>query len=148
MRMGNSELIGCDLAWKRDGADWLLLHKRRRMGRVAPDSEHRGVYRVVLSRGRLSDMANLSWAKDAALAAAIRELEYEARDMLTGPHQHQISLQSRGDNHRATDPPKRPEKRGSLPATAPLMHFESDPLGLIPSSMNTNPESLTALSSL
>jgi hypothetical protein len=75
-----SELIGRELAWKRDGADWVLHHKRRRMGRVAPDHEHAGMYRVVLSRGRLSDMANLSWAKDAALAAAIRELEYEARD--------------------------------------------------------------------
>ena len=56
MRMGNSELIGCDLAWKRDGADWLLLHKRRRMGRVAPDHNHRGMYRLLLPRGRLSDM--------------------------------------------------------------------------------------------
>jgi hypothetical protein len=53
-----------------------------------------GLYRVVLSRGRLSDMANLSWAKDAALAAAIRELEYEARD---------------NQCHRATDPAKCPE---------------------------------------
>jgi hypothetical protein len=58
--MSNSELIGCDLAWKRDGADWVLLHKRRRMGRVAPDHEYGGMYRVVLSRGRLNDMANLS----------------------------------------------------------------------------------------
>ena len=136
MRMGNSELIGCDLAWKRDGADWLLLHKRRRMGRVAPDSEHRGMYRVVLSRGRLSDMANLSWAKDAALAAAIRELEWETRDMST------VST-----NHRATDPAKCPEKRGSLPATAPLIHFSSNPVGVMPSSTNANPESLTAYSS-
>jgi hypothetical protein len=37
--MSNSEFIGCDLAWKRDGADWVLLRKRRRMGRVALDSE-------------------------------------------------------------------------------------------------------------
>ena len=91
-------MIGCDLAWKRDGADWLLLHKRRRMGRVAPDHKHRGVYRLLLSRGRLSDMANLSWAKDAALAAAIRELEYEARDM------------SRAGRTHATDPAKCPVK--------------------------------------
>jgi hypothetical protein len=59
---------GCDLAWRRDGANWVLRHKRRRMGRVTPDHEYRGMYRVVLSHGRLSDMANLSWAKDAALA--------------------------------------------------------------------------------
>ena len=108
MRMGNSELIGCNLAWKRDGADWLLLHKRRRMGRVVPDSERRGMYRVVLSRGRLSDMANLSWSKDAALAAATRELEYEARD---------------NRRHRAIEPSKCPVKGGSLPARESLVSF-------------------------
>ena len=129
MRMGNSELIGCDLAWKRDGADWLLLHKRRRMGRVAPDHKHRGMYRLLLSRGRLSDMANLSWAKDAAVAAAIRAHEYEARD------------------NCATEPAKCPEKRGPSPATAPLIHFSSNPAEVMPSSTNANPESLTAYSS-
>jgi len=35
----SNELIGCDLSWRRDGADWVLLNKRRRMGRVALDSE-------------------------------------------------------------------------------------------------------------
>jgi len=134
--MRNSELIGCEFSWRRDGADWILLHKRRRMGRVAPDSEHCGMYRVVLSRGRLSDMANLSWAKDAALAAAIRELEWKARDMST------VST-----NHRATDPAKCPEKRGPSPATAPLIHFSSNPAEVMPSSTNANPESLTAYSS-
>jgi hypothetical protein len=91
------------------------------------------MYRVVLSRGQLSDMANLSWAKDAALAAAIRELEYEARD---------------NRRHRAIDPPKCPEKRGSLPLGESLIHFSSNTLTSIPSSTNAIPESLTAHSSL
>src|SRR6516164_2536593 len=55
--------LDCNLTWRRDGADWVLLYKRRRMGRVLPDNQHRGMYRSVLSRGHLSDMANLSWAK-------------------------------------------------------------------------------------
>jgi hypothetical protein len=87
----NAELIGCDLVWKRDGLDWVLFHKRRRMGRVTLDHKYSGMYRVVLSRGRHSDMANLSRAKDAALAAAIRELEWET-------------------NHPAINPPKCPVK--------------------------------------
>jgi hypothetical protein len=37
--MSNSELIGRDLSRRRDGVDWVLLHKRRRMGRVALDGE-------------------------------------------------------------------------------------------------------------
>jgi hypothetical protein len=126
--MSNSELIGCELTWQRAGADWVLLHKRRRMGRVVPDDEHPGMYRLALSRGRLSDMANLSWAKDAALAAAICELQWEAND-------------------RATNLAKRPEKGVCLPVTAPLIHFESDPLGVTAPSTIANPELLTAYSS-
>ncbi len=48
----------------------------------------------MLSRGRLSDMANLSWSKNAVLVAAQRELDYEA----------------------ANDPSKCSVKRGSLAA--------------------------------
>src|SRR5262249_32145353 len=107
------ELIGCDLAWKRDGAEWVLLDKRRRICRVAPDSEHRGLYRVVLSRGRISDMANLSWAKDAALAVAIRELEWESRD--TFPRHRE----------RATEPAKCPVKGGPLPLGESLVSLSS-----------------------
>jgi hypothetical protein len=72
---------GRHLQWKRDAADWVLFCNRRRMGRVVPDSKYPGMYRIALSRGRLSDMANLSWVKNAALVAAERELEFEARDL-------------------------------------------------------------------
>jgi hypothetical protein len=65
------------LTWKRDGADWVMWCGRRRMGRVVPDNHHPGMYRSVKSGGRLSDMANLSWSKDAVLAAAMRALEWE-----------------------------------------------------------------------
>jgi len=92
--------LDCDLTWRRDGADWALLYKRRRMGRVLPDNRHRGMYRSVLSRGHLSDMANLSWAKRAVLAAAIRELAWEA-------------------DHPAIDPAKCLEKGGCFTASAP-----------------------------
>jgi hypothetical protein len=37
------------------------------------------MWRPTLSGGRLGDMANLAWAKNAVLAAAERELEWEAR---------------------------------------------------------------------
>jgi hypothetical protein len=102
-----AELIG-DLAWRRDGVGWILFHKRRRMGRVLPDNQHRGMYRSVLSRGRLSDMANLSWAKDAVLAVAIRELAWEA------------------DHHPANDPSKSPEKQGRFNGSAPPARFSAD----------------------
>ena len=65
------------LKWQRDGDAWVLLYSRRRMGRVVPDKDHPGMWRSVKSNGR-SDMANQSWAKDAVLAQAVRELAYEA----------------------------------------------------------------------
>jgi hypothetical protein len=97
----NCHFHDCDLVWRRDDAGWVLLYKRRRMGRVLPDNQHRGMYRSVLSRGRLSDMSNASWGKDAVRAAAERELEYEDRQ------------------RRATDPEKSPEKRGFFDGSAP-----------------------------
>jgi hypothetical protein len=87
------------LIWKRDGEGWLLLAGRRRFGRVVPDAKWPGMWRSTLSGGRLSDMANLSWAKNALLVAAERELEYEART--------------------ATTPSKCPENRGVFGHTAP-----------------------------
>ena len=67
------------LAWQRDGDDWILLAGGRRLGRVVPDPKYPGMWRSVKSGGQLPDMANLSWAKNAVLNAAERELEGEAR---------------------------------------------------------------------
>jgi hypothetical protein len=88
------------LAWRRDGNGWLLLAKRRRLGRVMPDRKHAGMWRSLKSGGRLSEPANLSWAKNAVLIAAERELDYE---------------------HRTIDPTKCPEKRGVFnPPSSPV----------------------------
>jgi hypothetical protein len=97
-----ADLIGASLQWKRAGSGWRLFDDRRCMGEVVPDSTHRGMWRVVLSGARLSDYANLSWARNAVLEAATRELAYEAR-------------------HPATDPRKCPENGGVFSRTAPPM---------------------------
>ena len=77
------------LKWQRDGDEWVLLYRRRRMGRVVPYSANPGMYRSLKS-GDFSDISNLSWAKDAVLAQAVREVAYEL----------------------ANDPSKCPVKRG------------------------------------
>jgi hypothetical protein len=89
----HSDQIGCTLAWHRDSGDWILRHNKRRMGRVVPDHEHSGMWRSLKSGGRVSDMANLSWAKNAVLEAATRELEYEAhhRPVITPPNPQQTA---------------------------------------------------------
>ena len=71
--------IGSQLKWARDGSDWVLLRGRRRMGRVTPDQQYPGMWRSPKSGGRISDMANLSWAKDAVMAEATRELAWDGR---------------------------------------------------------------------
>ena len=93
-------LRGASLIWRPDGADWVLFSGCRRFGRVVPDSKSAGMWRSVLSGGRLSDMANLAWAKNAVLAAAERELEWEDRQ------------------RAAIAPPKCPEKRGVFESAA------------------------------
>jgi hypothetical protein len=99
----NTKVIGADLQWKRDGKDWLLCLGRRRFGRVVPDAKWLGMFRSVLSGGRLSDMANLTWSKNAVLDAAVRELEWEARQ------------------EPATDPQKPQQTRGVFQGRASLM---------------------------
>jgi len=88
------------LAWRRDDTGWLLLAGRRRMGRVVPDVRYPGLYRSLLSGGRLSDMSNLARAKDSVLAAAERELEWEGRQQI------------------ANDPLKCPVNGGVFPTAA------------------------------
>ncbi|MFY9836002.1 MAG: hypothetical protein WAK55_05945, partial [Xanthobacteraceae bacterium] len=49
---------------------------RRKLGRVFRDREFPSMWRSRRADGRLSDMANLSWAKDAVLASAERDIRY------------------------------------------------------------------------
>ena len=61
------------LTWRRHGTGWRLLAGRRRFGEVVPDSKYPNMWRSPKSDGRMSDMANLSWAKNAVLEEALRE---------------------------------------------------------------------------
>ena len=40
------------LKWTREGDAWILLYRRRRMGRVVPDKDHQGMWRSVKSTER------------------------------------------------------------------------------------------------
>jgi hypothetical protein len=62
------------LTWRKVGNCWQLFAGKRRFGKIVPDSKHPGMWRCPLSGGRLSDMANLTWARNAVMEAAIREI--------------------------------------------------------------------------
>jgi hypothetical protein len=63
-----------DLCWSRCGDDWVLKLDKRKLGHVFQDDNHPNMWRSRRADGRLSDMANLSWAKSAALDVAEREI--------------------------------------------------------------------------
>ena len=69
---GTGRPLDCDLTWHRDGAGWVLLCKRRRIGRVLPDKQHRGMYQSVLSRGRLSTISAQSRNISASSSMCIK----------------------------------------------------------------------------
>jgi hypothetical protein len=60
-----------DIRWE---GHRLLLSTGRLLATVEPDSHWAGMYRVRFSDGHLTDMVNLSRAKDAALALALTNL--------------------------------------------------------------------------
>ena len=55
-----------DLAWRGDA----VFYNRRKILSVVRDSTYSSMWRVHLPDGRLSDMANRTWAKDAAASVA------------------------------------------------------------------------------
>jgi hypothetical protein len=61
------------LAWSID-QPWVVRHGRTELARVEPDEKHDGMWRVRSPEGRLSDMANITWAKDAAATMALAVL--------------------------------------------------------------------------
>ena len=80
------------LKWTREGDAWILLYRRRRMGRVVPDKDHQGMWRSVKSSG-LSDMSNLCWSKDNVMAQVIREVAWDAAN---DPRKCPVKRVSRG----------------------------------------------------
>jgi hypothetical protein len=59
------------LTWVRHGTAWLVRHSGTELARVVPDEKYPGMWRVRSPDGRLSDMANITWAKDAAVTMAL-----------------------------------------------------------------------------
>jgi hypothetical protein len=67
-------------ALKWDGHK-LRLKSGRLLAAVEPDSKWPNMYRVWMRGGRLSDMANISWAKEAAVSLALTGLSKQGRDI-------------------------------------------------------------------
>lgn len=57
------------LSWRKIGDCWELCRLGKPIMLLVADKTYPGMWRVVHD-GRLSDMANLTWAKDSAIAMA------------------------------------------------------------------------------
>jgi hypothetical protein len=66
-----------DFSWHEQSDGWALhaIGHRSAIVHVVPDGVRPGMWRIRHPDGRLSDMANLTWAKDGAIAVAMRWLD-------------------------------------------------------------------------
>jgi len=71
---GNTVYGGQNLTWVQQGVAWAVRHCGTELARVVPDEKYPGMWRVRSPDGRLSDMANITWAKDAAATMALAVL--------------------------------------------------------------------------
>ena len=93
------------LKWTREGDAWILLYRRRRMGRVVPDKDHPGMWRSVKVDGILSDTANLCWSKDNVMAQAVRT-SVAARTLVTQQPRSILSAQEKSQSINQSEPTK------------------------------------------
>jgi hypothetical protein len=75
------------LHWRRDGERYTLHREGSKAAllSVEPDSVYAGMWRVKFRDGTLSDMANVTRAKDAGLALALRALNDQSDGRKTPP---------------------------------------------------------------
>jgi hypothetical protein len=76
-------IVGHDrLKWRHADDRWFLFHGNNRnpLISIEPDSKYAGMYRLRFQEGGLSDMVNLTRAKDAAIALALRSLNSGAQE--------------------------------------------------------------------
>jgi hypothetical protein len=73
---------GDRLLWRRIGSDLALVRGKSKtpLLRVVPDPTWPGMFRVRLTSGFLTDFCNLTRAKDAAIAIALRDLNCEVQE--------------------------------------------------------------------
>jgi hypothetical protein len=62
----------------------LRLTTGRLLATIIPDAKYPKMYRVRLPNGNLTDMANISWAKEGAVALALASLNDAPRKPLRG----------------------------------------------------------------
>jgi hypothetical protein len=100
--------------WRQVGQNWELTTASQIVAQVVPDALHPGMYRIDLGDDPLSDMVNLTRAKDAALSLADRALEKGRQRAQGGLSMH------RSQPGLATTPPQPSSAPGEAPMGEPI----------------------------
>jgi len=74
-----------DLNWRRDGEVWAVRYRNRVLLQVVQDAIHAGMGHIRHPDCRLSDITNLSRARDAAISLAVGILNADRRRAVPSP---------------------------------------------------------------
>ena len=80
-------IVGRDrLNWRHGDDRWFLFHGNNcnPLITIEPDAKYAGMYRLQFPEGGLSDMVNLTRAKDAAIGLALQSLNSGAQETHSG----------------------------------------------------------------
>jgi hypothetical protein len=103
------------LTWRKDGARLLLYHGSdpNPLAAVEPDAKYPFLSRVRYPDGQLSDMVNLTRAKDAACWFALRSLNSPPQETPSEGSQGSKKAEAVGDIGQSSNRAQRP-RRGLL----------------------------------
>jgi hypothetical protein len=100
------------LTWRKDGVRLLLFHRsdQNPLAIIEPDAKYFRLYRIRYPDGHLSDMVNLTRAKDAACSFALRSLNSPPQETLSQGSQVRKKAEAEGNLGQSTNRVQRPPR--------------------------------------
>jgi hypothetical protein len=74
-----------DLRWRDDGDGLALYHGKQIMAQIVPADRCPGLWRIRFDDGRLSDLANITRIKDAAVSSVLADLRMQETALAASP---------------------------------------------------------------
>jgi hypothetical protein len=100
------------LTWRKDGVWLLLFHgsDQNPLAIIEPDAKYFRLYRIRYPDGHLSNMVNLTRAKDAACSFALRSLNSPPQETPSQGSQARKKAQAEGNLGQSTNRVQRPPR--------------------------------------
>lgn len=100
------------LTWRKDGVRLLLFHgsDQNPLAIIEPDAKYFRLYRIRYPDGHLSDMVNLTRAKDAACSFALRSLNSPPQETPSQGSQARKKAEAEGNLGQSTNRVQRPPR--------------------------------------